>query len=188
MKLFSIFASHINSTDMETANKWQSAALNGLLLSLVTIIHSLISTIFEPGTFLSMVLWAIKFGACIYLLYWFMKQYSANFDTISYGQSFQYGFIVSVFSSIVCSCYIFLSLTLLFPDQLDQSLAAMQSIIESGSYNDEQIDAINEVSGKLPQITLFWSLFYYSVFGAIVSAIIANFTKKTNPFAQEDNQ
>ena len=81
-----------------------------------------------------------------------------------------------------------MSLTLLFPDQLDQSLAAMQSIIESGSYNDEQIDAINEVSGKLPQITLFWSLFYYSVFGAIVSAIIANFTKKTNPFAQEDNQ
>ena len=173
---------------METANKWQSAALNGLLLSLVTIIYSLVNSIFEPGTFISMVLWAVKFGACIYLLYYFMKQYSACFDTISYGQSFQYGFIISVFSSIVCSCFIFLSLTLLFPDQLDKSLEAMQSVIESGNYNDEQIDAINEVSGKLPHITLFWSLFYYSVIGAVIAAIIANFTKKTNPFAQEENQ
>lgn len=171
---------------METTNKWQSAALNGLLLSLVTIISSLIQSVFELGTVMSMLLWAIKFGACIYLLYYFMKQYSRQFDTISYGESFRYGSILCVFSSIVCSCFAFLSLTLLFPDQLDKSLEAMQAIIDSGSYNDEQIDAINEVSGKLPQITLFWSLFYYSVFGIIVSAIIANFTKNTNPFA-EDN-
>ena len=172
---------------METVNKWHSAALNGLLLSVVTIVYSLISTIFHPGTFVSVILWSIKFGACIYLLYYFMKQYSGMFETISYGESFRYGAILSVFSSIVCSCFAFLSITLLFPEQLDQSLAAMQSVIETGNYNDEQIDAINQVSGKLPQIMLFWSLFYYSVFGVIVSAIIANYTKKTNPFAGEEN-
>ncbi len=172
---------------METVNKWQSAALNGLLLSVVTIVYSLISTIFHPGTFVSVILWTIKFGACIYLLYYFMKQYSGMFETISYGESFRYGAILSVFSSIVCSCFAFLSITLLFPEQLDQSLAAIQSVIETGNYNDEQIDAINQVSGKLPQIMLFWSLFYYSVFGVIVSAIIANYTKKTNPFAGEEN-
>lgn len=171
---------------METANKWQSAALNGLILSLITIISSLVQSIFELGTFMSMLLWVIKFGGCIYLLYYFMKQYSSQFDTISYGESFKYGSILCIFSAIVCASYIFLSLTLIFPEQLDQSMSVMQEIIESGSYNDDQIDAINEVSGKLPQITLFWSLFYYSIFGVIASAIIANFTKKTNPFG-EDN-
>lgn len=172
---------------MENVNKWQSAALNGLLLSVVTIVYSLISTIFNPGSFVTIVLWTVKFGACIYLLYYFMKQYSSQFETISYGESFRYGSLISVFSSIVCSCFAFLSITFIFPEQLDQSLAAMQSVIENGNYNDEQIDAINQVSGKLPQIMLFWSLFYYSVFGIIVSAIVANYTKKTNPFAGEEN-
>ena len=172
---------------METTNKWQSAALNGLLLSLVTIISSLIQSIFELGTVTSMLLWAIKFGACIYLLYYFMKQYANQFETVSYRESFGYGAILCTFSAIVCSCFAFISLTLLFPDQLDKSLEAVQSVMESGNYNDEQIEAINKVSGKLPQITLFWSLFYYSVFGAVVSAIIANFTKRTNPFAEENN-
>ncbi|MBR5857225.1 MAG: DUF4199 domain-containing protein [Bacteroidales bacterium] len=172
---------------MEKVNKWQSAALAGLILSSVTIIYSLISFIFSPGGFVSTILWAVKFGACIYLLYYLMKQYSSQFDTITYGESFRYGSLVSVFSAIICSCFAFLSITLLFPDQLDKSLEAMQSIIDSGNYNDEQLEAFDTVAGKLPQILLFWSLFYYSIFGVLVSLIIATYTKKTNPFTEDEN-
>ncbi len=172
---------------MESNNKWQIAATNGLILSLVTIIYSLIQSVFTTTGFISIILWAIKFAGCIYLLYYFMKQYSAKFEQISYGESFKFGLLTCSFSAIVCSCFSFISLTLLFPDSVDMVMEQMQSVMATQSYSSEQESAIEGVMGKLPQITLFSTLVYYIIFGAIASSIIANYTKKTDPFADSNN-
>ncbi len=172
---------------MESNNKWQLAAMNGLLLSLVTIIYSLIQSVFTPNGIISMALWAIKFAGCIYLLYYFMKQYSAKSEQISYGESFRFGFITCTFSAIVCSCFSFISLTLLFPDSVELALEQMQSVMATQSYSSEQESMMEGMMNKLPQLTLFSSLIYYIIFGAIASSIIANYTKKTDPFADFNN-
>lgn len=171
---------------METSAKWNSAAINGLLLSLVTIVYSLIQSVFGLSGFASIMLWIIKFTGCIYLLYYFMKQYSDNFEQISYGNSFQYGFILCCLSSIVCACFSFISMTLLFPETTEQAIEQMQTVMASSNYSSEEENMINAIAGNLPQITLFAGLFYYIVIGAVMSSIIANFTKKTDPFAEHD--
>lgn len=176
---------------METNNKWSSAALNGLMLALITIIYSLIQTVFEPNKIVSTLLWIIKLAGCIYLLYYFMKQYSKQFQQITYGQSFQYGFLVSFFSSIVCAGFTFLSMTLIFPDSIDKVIEQMSTVMASGNYTSEQEETMNAIIPKLPQIILFFGLIYYTIVGVVFSSIIASMTKKIDPFADqkgEENQ
>ena len=52
----------------------------------------------------------------------------------------------------------------------------------SSQYTEEQMEAIMPVLDNLPQISLFANLVYFTLFGLIVSAIAANYTKKVNPF------
>lgn len=168
---------------MEQNNKWSLAALNGLLLSLITIISSLISTVLEPKGVVAILLWIVKFGGSIYLLYYFMKQYSGQFETISYGESFNYGFLLCTFSSIICACFTFVSMTYLFPGQVEKAVEAVQ---QSMSFNSDQEAALEKWMDRLPQLMLFSTLIYYIVFGAVASSIIANFTKKTDIFVSEN--
>ncbi len=172
---------------MESNNKWQLAATNGLLLSLVTIIYTLVQQVLTPGAFISILLWCIKFGGCLWLLYYFMKQYSANFEQITYGKSFGYGFLICCFSSIVCACFSFISLTLIFPDSIEMAREQMMTTIASQNMSSDQESMMEAIANNLPQITLFSSLVYCIIFGAIASSIIANFTKKTNIFAESAN-
>lgn len=157
--------------------------MNGLLLSLITIIFSLISTVFEPKGVLSILIWIVKFGSSIYLLYYFMKQYSGQFETISYGESFNYGFLLCTFSSIICACFTFVSVAYLFPEQVEHALETVQ---QSMSFNSDQEAVMEKWRDRIPELMLFSSLIYYIIWGAVASSIIANFTKKTDLFASED--
>ncbi len=168
---------------MTTTYKWNTAAINGLLLSLITIISSLLQSAFKFEGLLSIILWMAKFGGCIYLLHYFMKQFSNNFERVSYGESFRYGFLICCFSSIVCACYLFLSLTVLFPETLDVAIEQAQTIIASGNYTGEEEQAILATMERLPQATIISSLIYYTLIGAVMTSVIANFTKKEDPFA-----
>ena len=74
---------------MEQNNKWSSAAMDGLYLSLVTIIYSLLVSVMQPEGFLiKTLLWVVKFGGCLYLLWLFMKRWSDKFETITFSQSY----------------------------------------------------------------------------------------------------
>lgn len=165
--------------------KKSSAATDALLLSLVTIVYSLIGTLFEPKGFVSVILWVLKFTGILYLLYCFMKQ-SANLQPeTSYSQSFKYGFKVSLFSSIICAGYIFLSMTLFFPGRTDAMVdQVLSNVMQDPNYESVE-GSMGKVLNHLPQITLFFSLVYYIVFGLIASSIIANFTKKERDIFDE---
>lgn len=168
---------------MEQKNKWSSAATNGLILSLVTIIYSLLGPVLGLKGFIMIIFWIIKTAGCIYLLYYFMKQYSSGFETLSYGESFNYGFILCGFSSIVCACFAFLSMTLLFPEQMAAGMEQVQQAFASRGLDSSQEEMMGKWMDRMPQLILFFTLIYYTLFGAAVSAIIANYTKKTNIFA-----
>ncbi|MEG0890494.1 MAG: DUF4199 domain-containing protein [Bacteroidales bacterium] len=166
-------------------NKWSSAALNGLLLSIITIVYSLLVSVLEPKGFISILLWIVKFTGCIALLYYFMKQYSTSFNSITYGQSFNYGFILCAFSAIICSCFAFLSLTFIFPNQIDLVTEQIQQAMSAQNMDSDQEAKFEDWMKRLPELTMFFSLIYYIIFGAIASSIIANYTKKVDPFAKK---
>lgn len=166
---------------------WNSAAINGLLFSLITIIASLLQSAFKIEGIMSILLWCVKFGGCVYLLYYYMKQYSKTAEVVSYGETFRYGLALCVFSSIVCTCYMFISITWLFPETIDVAMEQIQAVVATGEYTSEQEDAIFNVADRLPQLSIITCLIYYIVMGVVMSSIIANFTKKTDPFAENNN-
>ena len=173
---------------MENSNKWSSAAMDGLYLSLVTIIYSLIVAVMMPESFLiKTLLWIIKFGGCLYLLWYFMKRWSSQFDTITYSQSYNYGFIICLLSSIMCACYSYIQVEWLFPEQTEQAITlAKETMAQQGTLDSTTEDIMDRFFGNFGRISMFVSLFYYIIFGSIASAITANFTKKTNPFGETE--
>ena len=179
-----------NNTVMERNSKWSSAAMDGLYLSLVTIIYSLTVAVMQPQGFLvTAILWIAKFGGCMYLLWYFMKKWSNSFETITYSESYNYGFIICLFSSIMCACYSYIQIEWLFPEQTAEAInLTKEAMIQQGTLNSTTENMIDKLSSNFGRISMFASLVYYVIFGSIAAAITANFTKKTNPFGESDNQ
>ena len=175
---------------MERNSKWSSAAMDGLYLSLVTIIYSLIIAVLQPQNFLvTSLLWIAKFGGCLFLLWYFMKNWSNQFETITYSQSYNYGFLICLFSSILCSCYSYVQVEWIFPEQTEQAIiTAKETMAMQGTLDSKTENLMDKVFSNFGRISMFASLFYYIIFGSIATAITANFTKKTNPFANTDNE
>ena len=175
---------------MEMNNKWSSAAMDGLYLSLVTIIYSLIIASLQPESFIiTSLLWLAKFGGCMFLLWYFMKNWSNNFETITFSQSYNYGFLICLFSSILCACYSYAQVEWLFPEQTQQAIiTAKETMAMQGNLDANTEKVMDKVFGNFGRISMFASLFYYIIFGSIAAAITASFTKKTNPFANTEEE
>ena len=169
---------------MEHSNKWSNAAMDGLYLSLVTIIYSLIMAVLVPESFIvKTLLWVAKFGGCLYLLWFFMKRWSDKFETITFSQSYNYGFVVCLLSSVMCACYSYAQVEWLFPEQTEQAITlAKETMAQQGTLDANTENIMDSFFGNFGRISMFVSLFYYIIFGSIAAAITANFTKKTNPF------
>ena len=160
-------------------NRLNSAAIDGLLLSAITIVASLVNSLADikeiiPAT----LLWMVKFGGCIYMLTHIMRRYSSRYTGMSYRGIFKYGAVVCFFSSLVCSGYMLLSLTILFPEQLNAAIEQINTMIESGALANADQKAVELMIAKLPKITFVTSFIYYNIIGAVMCSVIANFTKK----------
>ena len=169
--------------------KWSSAAKNGLILASITIGVSLISSLLHSSSsIVGALLWIVTTGGSIWLLHRIMKEYSALKESISYGESFKYGFAVTLFSSLVISAYLFLSLTVIFPSEMEKMTEVMQMVMQmvmaNGNYTAEEESAMERLMGRFPQYYVIVNIIYLSIVGAIASAVIASFTKRTNPFEE----
>lgn len=171
----------INQNIMQT-NKWSIAALNGLLLALVTIVVTLIQTVLSPGTAIIWLLWLLKLIGSLGLLYYFIKDYAKTQDLFTYKDGFRFGFMVSLLSSLICACYLFMHYAVIFPDSMAAQLEQISAAIQSS--NPDGTEIFDKIGGKMPQIISVFSLFYYTVFGIIASSIIANYTKKGDIFTE----
>ena len=162
-------------------NKWSAAATNGLLLALVTILYTLIQTIFDVPTAISLILWAGKLFATIWLLYYFIKDYSHQFEIFTYKDGFSFGFLISFMSSLVCAAYMFLHYSLLFPDSIAEQMEAAMIMLSS---DPDAVENLLKIEAKLPHIMFAVSIIYYTLFGIIASLIIANYTKRGDLFSE----
>lgn len=162
------------------SNRWSAAATSGILLALVTIISILIQSVFEPNKVINLIIWTIKSVGSIWLLYYFMKEYAKPFNLFTYKDGFRYGFLLAFFSSVICAAYMFLHYAVIFPDAI---AAQMDQVMEMmASSNPDAVDTFEKISPKMPQIIFISTLIYYTIIGAVASAIIANYTKKGSIF------
>ena len=157
----------------------QKAVVYGLLLSLVTILHSLLTATMEISGIVGILLWIVKFGAVIYLFYYFMKKRSLEFEVYTYGDSFRFGFLVCVFSTIACAAYSILQFTVIFPDMVSGQLEQVMAIMEQSGSDTSALESIN--MGKIMRGVIFFGMpIYYMIWGLILSAIFASSTKRNN--------
>lgn len=163
-------------------NKWSSAATGGLILSLVTIVVIVIQTVLEPGKLINILLWIAKLAGSIALLHYFIKDYSKGFSSFSYKEGLSYGFLVCLLSSFICAAYMFLHYLVIFPESTEAVLEAVATATQS---SPEGGDLIAKLEKYLPHYVFIFSFIYYTLFGLLVSAIIANYTKKEELFIAE---
>ena len=163
-------------------NKWSVAATYGIILALVTILYSVATTVVELPSAVTIILWIIKFSLSIWLVYYFIKEYSKQFETFTYKQGFNFGLILCFLSSIICAAYMFMHFAFLFPDATNAQMELIAQNMESS--NPEGSEALTKIMPHLPKIIFAFFLIYCTLFGMLVSAIVANYTKKGDIFTE----
>lgn len=154
-----------------------TAALYGLYLSLPSAITLLIQDTYQPGTFISILLWIFRFGFSIWLLFKFMKEWASNFEEFTYGNGVSFGFLTCTFSSMIVAVARWVSISFLNNEALQMAMQeAMERFEEQG--NTQVIETMDSIMGNMPVIALFSTLLYCVIYGLILSSILASFCKK----------
>ena len=157
----------------------QKAVVNGLLLSLITILFFLLTTTMGISGVTGILLSIVKLGIVIYVLYYFMKKRSLEFEVYTYGNSFWFGFLTCLFSTIACAAYTILHYTIIFPDTVSGALEQAQSILEQSGSDTSALEGMD--IGKIMRAVIFIFMpIYYLFWGLILSAILASSTKRNN--------
>lgn len=165
-------------SDMSTSNsnKWSQAALNGLLLALITVVCNTISYLLPSVKIVDMLMFLIRTVASIWVLVRFMKTYAAS----SGESAFSYGLMIVLFSSLVCAFYDAAAVAWLFPGLMDTVNDAMNQSL--GMLPAEAQSMAGKMMDNYPTIAFFSKLIGNFIIGLIVAAIANSSTKSSNIF------
>jgi hypothetical protein len=126
---------------------------------------------------------AVKFLAYIpFIAFLFLaqKEYRDQLGGfLTFGQGFSAGFRYAVIAGLMLAVFIYIYLTFLSPQILDQSIASQQDKFKEQGMSAEQIEKANEIGKKYgPLIGAFGAAIGTAVVGAILSLIGAAIFKK----------
>lgn len=168
---------------------WNGAAKAGLALGAVSAAYLFISqfmgTIEIPSflnVILTMILWAAKFGGCIWLMMFFMKQFAATSDKVTNSMTRRFGTLTAFLSALVYAAVSFANVAFLsadvFTEQMDTVMQQMAPMLDSNSAAQ-----MEKTMQNLPQMIFFSSLIYCFIYGTLLSAIISRYVPVKDPFA-----
>lgn len=168
---------------MENKYFFRYAAVDGLILSSVTVAVLLFSPLLRNVPFVGFFINVIKIAGCLTLLYYLMKRYAVANNCTRYGQCFGYGVIVCLFSSLICAAFSFISAKFIYNGLYEQQLLEMREMYLSSDYGIG-VDTLDYVIDNYSTLLFFSSIVYYFIIGLIFSAIFAGPTRvKEDPFA-----
>ena len=170
-------------------NMWNTAGKAGLVLGLASTAFLFISQgvahVQMPAfvvSILSFVLWAVKFGGCIWLMKFFMKQFAAENGIKNNSQTFKFGMLTALLSALVYAAASFANVAFISPDlfaeQMDLVMQQMAPMMDSNTQS--MLEKYFEI---LPQITFVSNLIYCFIFGTVLSFILSRNIPSTDPFA-----
>ena len=166
---------------------WNTAATAGLVLGGVSAAYMFVTQLMAGTsgfmmTILGFLLWAAKFGGCIWLMAFFMKKHAAAHPEVDNKETFRLGMITALLSALVYSAAAFANIAFISGDAIaEQVNLTMQQM---GSMMDSNSMALMETyMEKLPQITFFSNLLYCFVFGTVLSYILSRNIPSKDPFA-----
>lgn len=176
---------------------WDAAGKAGLVLGLVSSVYVVITYLLSKlsgstgtallVTVLNFLLWAAKFGGCIYLMKLFMTKYAAAHPGLDNSDTFRFGMVTALLSALIFAAFDLAYVTWIAPDTYAQAIEtaaeAYGNILPA-----ESIEAMQEIN--MGQVSFFTNLIYCFLFGTVLSAILSRNIPSRNPFAdfrQNDN-
>lgn len=170
-------------------NMWNTAGKAGLALGGLSTAYLFLNQWIsqaELPAFISivinMLLWAVKFGGCIWLMLFFMKKFVADNPEADNSDTFKLGMAMALLSALVYSAFSFANVAFLYPDlfteQMDTVMQQIAPMLDSNTAAE-----MDRTMQNLPQITFFSNLIYCFLFGTIVSFALSRSIPSRNPFA-----
>ena len=168
---------------------WEDAGRAGLALGLVSTAYLFLNQ-FISGletssiliTILSTILWAVKFGGCIWLMMYFMKRLVRNNPEVTNSTTFRFGMLTAALSALVYAAATFANISFIAADtiaeQTNMMMEQMAPMMDSNSMTQ-----MEKMMNNLPQITFFSNLIYCFIFGTVLSFILSRNIPSRNPFA-----
>lgn len=170
-------------------NLWESAGKAGLALGAVSTAYLFLTQFLGVAglsttlsMILSMLLWAVKFAACIWLMMTFMKRFAKENPDADNSKTHRFGMATALLSALIYAAASFANVAFISADmlaeQMDLMMQQMAPLMDSNTMNQ-----MDEVMAIMPQLTFFSNLVYCFLFGALLSFILSRNIPSTNPFA-----
>lgn len=179
--------------EMTRNSLMNSTGIAGLTIGLVPVAHLYLTKAIGaiPNSTVALILtfliWALKFGGCIYLMMFFMKRFHSRYEGVAAGTLRRFGLLASLLSALVYSGVYLADMLILSPEYFtnafNQAMASYSSIMDSNS-----LAAVDKIMENMPQITFFSNLIYCFIYGAVLSAILSRMIIPDNPFADMENE
>jgi hypothetical protein len=168
---------------------WNAASKTGLIFAAVTIACTLLkngaAAIMSgfPLTITAIVLWALQFFGCIFLMRFFMKKLVSDFDDVTNAETFKLGRRIALFSAFLVAGFSAI-MVLVKPETIteafDTAIAQYSSMLDSNS-----LSAIESMKENMPVITFFSTFIYCFLYGYLLSFIMSRYFPDSNPFKNE---
>ena len=171
---------------MDKKSLWNEAGLPGLVLGLVPIACMAVNQICNGSGVLSVLVWILKFGGCIYLMYFFLKRFLLGHDEAGRSDVFRFGLVVALLSALVCAGCQLAYVLLINPDMYEEAVESALNSGLSSQLDSNSLAAFEEMIPRLPVLSFFANLVYCFLFGLVVSAIVSSSLVSNNPF--DDNK
>ena len=170
---------------------WESAGKAGLVLGGVSIVYMLCvmltGKVAENGpvvlmSVVNVLLWMLKFAACIYLMRFFMLRFSQADQSADNGRVFRFGTLTALLSALLYSAFYMAYVSFIAPDTFSQALEVLQ---DNPFLDSNSMSAIEEMMPKMPTISFFANLVWCWLFGTVLAAIFSRSIPPQNPFTDK---
>ena len=165
-------------TDKKTL--WNEAGKAGLALGGASIAYMACNALITVS-FVNFVLWATKFAGCILLMRLFMKKFAASDDSITNSDTFRFGIATAFLSALLYSAAYLAYVQFINPDLFS---SAVDSLRENPLMDSASLEAMDAMLPKMGVMSFWVNLFYCTLFGTVLSAILSRNIPSANPFAE----
>lgn len=173
---------------------WEEAGKAGLVLGAVSSAYLFLTQFLGEAEMpaiatmlITTILWAAKFGGCIWLMMYFMKKFAKQNPGIQNSTTYRFGLAVSLLSALVYAAVTLANTSFISADSINEQMnliiEQMAPVMDANSRNQ-----MNELMAKLPQITFFSNFFYCTIFGSALSFILSRNIPDKNPFADNKSE
>lgn len=134
-------------------------------------------------TIINLLLWIVKFCACIYLMRLFMQNFAIDNPDADKSRVFRFGMLTALMSAFLYSSFYLIDVLYIQPDTIKQ---AFSIVMDNPLMDSNSRQMLESMMPKMPVYGFFGNLIYCWLFGTVLSAIFSPKIASGNPF--EDQQ